>query len=123
MKLPASSGLLRRGAIRASLLFISHLQEGGIAIILFIAALPDIKAFRPNRAADPELHESSLQANQVGVQIKSIGMGYHPESKSGGMTLSVVSFGFAAHLLPPTGYTLTDLPITLWQTTVDFSCV
>ena len=71
--------MLRRGAIRASLLFISHLQEGGIAIILFIAALPDIKAFRPNRAADPELHESSLQANQVGVQVESIGMGYHPE--------------------------------------------
>jgi len=67
--------LLRRGAIRASLLFISHLQEGVIAIILFIAALPGIKAFRPNRAADPELHELLLQANQVGVQIKSIGMG------------------------------------------------
>ena len=63
----------------APLLFISHLQAGGIAIILFIAALPDIKAFRPNRAADPELHELSLQANHVEVQIKSIGMGYHPE--------------------------------------------
>jgi sugar fermentation stimulation protein A len=58
----------------------NHLTEGGEAIILFIAALPEVKAFKPNKLADPELYEKLVAAQQTGVKIKSIGMFYNPES-------------------------------------------
>lgn len=57
----------------------NHVRSGGKAIILFIAALPRIKAFKPNRPADPELYQLLIQAHQVGVKIESINMIYHPE--------------------------------------------
>lgn len=57
----------------------NHLREGGKAIILFIAALPKVTAFKPNRSADPELYELLLEAQKAGVEIKSIGMVYNPE--------------------------------------------
>jgi len=58
--------------------FANYLREGGEAIILFIAALPKVKAFKPNRSADPELYELLLEAHQARVKMKSIGMAYHP---------------------------------------------
>jgi len=57
----------------------SHVQEGGKAVILFIAALPEVRAFKPNKSADPELYQLLVAAHQAGVKIKSIGMTYHPE--------------------------------------------
>lgn len=57
----------------------NHLKEGGEAIILFIAALPQVEAFRPNKSVDPELYELLVEAHKAGVKIKSIGMFYNPE--------------------------------------------
>lgn len=58
---------------------INRVKEGGKAIILFIAALPEIEAFKPNKSADPELYELLVEAYKEGVKIKSIGMFYHPQ--------------------------------------------
>lgn len=58
---------------------INHLQKGGKGIILFVAALPEVKAFRPNSSADPELYKLLIEAYHTGVKIKSIGILYHPE--------------------------------------------
>lgn len=59
-----------------------HLKAGGEAIILFIAALPQVTAFKPNKAADPELYEALAEAQRTGVPIKSIAMFYKPEDAS-----------------------------------------
>ncbi|MBI4302749.1 MAG: DNA/RNA nuclease SfsA [Chloroflexi bacterium] len=57
-----------------------HVKEGGKAGIFFVAALPYIEAFKPNKAADPELYQLLVEASQAGVQIRSIGMAYQPEA-------------------------------------------
>lgn len=59
-----------------------HVRGGGKAIILFIAALPDMQAFRPNGPADPALYEALVAAHDAGVGIKAIGMFYRPEDRS-----------------------------------------
>jgi len=59
-----------------------HVRQGGRATILFIAALPNVEAFKPNRAADPGLYQSLVAAHDAGVRIKSIGMLYRPEDCS-----------------------------------------
>ena len=59
-----------------------HVRQGGKATILFIAALPNVKAFKPNRAADPGLYESLVAADDVGVRVKAICMFYHSEDCS-----------------------------------------
>jgi len=63
-----------------------HLREliqlgagGGRAAILFIAALPDIKAFKPNRAADPELADLLSAARKAGVWLRAIALVFQPE--------------------------------------------
>ena len=58
---------------------INHLNKGGKAIILFIAALPEVEAFKANESADPELCELLVAADRAGVRIKSIGMAYNSE--------------------------------------------
>jgi sugar fermentation stimulation protein A len=58
---------------------LNHVRGGGRAIVLFISALPEVGAFRPNKPADPELHELLVEAHQAGVEIRSVGMVYHPE--------------------------------------------
>lgn len=58
---------------------VNHVRGGGKAIILFIGALPGVRAFKPNKPADPELYELLMEAHQAGVRIRSIGMVYHPE--------------------------------------------
>ena len=45
--------------------------------MLFIAALPKVSAFKPNKPADPALYELLMEAHQVGVEIRSMGMAYH----------------------------------------------
>ena len=59
-----------------------HVKEGGLGTILFIAALPGVKAFRPNRSADPELHGLLKEAHSAGVNLKSIELYYSPEDSS-----------------------------------------
>ncbi|MDP3879458.1 MAG: DNA/RNA nuclease SfsA, partial [Dehalococcoidales bacterium] len=56
-----------------------HVSEGGRAIILFIAALPGVTAFKPNQSGDPELCDLLAEARKAGVELRSIGMYYHPE--------------------------------------------
>ena len=59
-----------------------HVRQGGRATLLFVAALPNVKAFKPNRAADPGLYQSLMAAHDAGVEIKAIGMFYRPEDCS-----------------------------------------
>ncbi len=53
-----------------------HARTGGNAIILFIAALPGVKAFKPYRAGDPELYELLLEAEELGVVVKALNIIY-----------------------------------------------
>jgi sugar fermentation stimulation protein A len=53
-------------------------KMGGWAILLFIAALPGIEAFKPNRAADPELGELLIKARKGGVDLKAMSIFYNP---------------------------------------------
>ena len=54
-------------------------ERGGIGIIVFVAALPDVAGFAPNWSADPELCQVLVEANRAGVQLRAIGMQYNPE--------------------------------------------
>ena len=56
-----------------------HVREGGRGIILLIAGLPEVRAFKPNKSADPEMHKLLEEAHKLGVDLKSIGMYYNPE--------------------------------------------
>jgi sugar fermentation stimulation protein A len=56
-----------------------HVKKGGRGVILFIAALPDVEAFRPNSSADPEISRLLLEAAEAGVDIRAIGLFYDPE--------------------------------------------
>jgi len=58
---------------------IDHVQRGGRGIILFIAALPQVESFRPNKSADPEMYELLRKAYKSEVDIKSINLYYNPE--------------------------------------------
>jgi len=55
-----------------------HVKEGGDAIVLFITALPDIKAFKPNRSADAKLYEELIHAYASGLELRAIGLYYNP---------------------------------------------
>mgnify|MGYP000002780627 CR=1 FL=1 len=56
-----------------------HVKNGGRGAILFIAALPDIKAFKPNNLADPEVSRLLTEAKEAGVGIRAFGLYYNPE--------------------------------------------
>ncbi len=56
----------------------SHRPQGAAAI-LFIAALPQVKAFKPNRSADPELADLLRVARDAGVELRAIGLAYRPQ--------------------------------------------
>jgi len=56
-----------------------HVKRGGRSIILFIAALPEVEAFRPNDYGDPDIPQLLREAYQTGVRVKSIGLYYSPE--------------------------------------------
>ncbi len=56
-----------------------HVRLGGEAFILFMAALPQAKAFKPHREADPLLSELLEEAVRVGVRVKAIGLYYDPK--------------------------------------------
>ena len=57
----------------------NHVKSGGRGIILFIAALPDVKAFKPNVSADPEISDLLLESEDAGVIIRAVEMYYNPE--------------------------------------------
>jgi sugar fermentation stimulation protein A len=56
-----------------------HVRRGGKGIVLFIAALPEIEAFKPNDYGDPEIRQLLQEAHQTDVKVKSIGLYYNPD--------------------------------------------
>jgi len=57
-----------------------HVKDGGRGMIIFIAAMPNIEAFKPNNSADPEMARLLKEAVLAGVNIRAIEMHYEPES-------------------------------------------
>lgn len=57
-------------------------KSGERAIMLFVAALPEVEAFRPYRKGDPQIAELLKQADRVGVEIRAIGAHYEPGRKA-----------------------------------------
>ena len=57
-----------------------HVRSGGRGIILFIAAMPNVEAFKPNISADPEMARLLKEAVLAGVTIRAIEMHYDPGS-------------------------------------------
>ena len=55
-----------------------HVQNGGEGILLFMAALPHVTAFKPNKAADAKLYAALKEAHAVGIAIRAIGLYYNP---------------------------------------------
>lgn len=58
---------------------IEHVEGGGRGLVLFIAALPEVRVFKPNRQADPEIHRLLLEAHRTGVEVRAIGLYYDPK--------------------------------------------
>jgi sugar fermentation stimulation protein A len=54
-------------------------EKGGASFILFMAALPEISAFTPNRSADPDLCDLAEQARVSGVGIKAMSLYFDPK--------------------------------------------
>jgi sugar fermentation stimulation protein A len=50
--------------------------------ILFIAAVPGVKAFKPNEEVDPEIAKLLCEADQRGVEIRSINLIFDPNAGS-----------------------------------------
>ena len=71
-----------------------YVRRGGRAFVIFIAALPRVSAFKPNRHADPELYGLLLDAWRAGVEVKALNIIYEPGDS-------------AVHLVNP------DLPVEL----------
>lgn len=61
---------------------IRYVEAGGVGIIVFIAALPYAKAFKPNPRGDAELTRLLLKAQEVGCILKSTSMYYDGSSSS-----------------------------------------
>ena len=59
---------------------LSNLSKGGFSILLFIAALPKVDAFRPNREGDPEISKLIKRGIKRGLIVKAISMCYDPRS-------------------------------------------
>jgi len=55
-----------------------QVEKGGHGTMLFIAALPGVKAFRPNKSADPEMCRLLTRASEAGVDVRALGMYYDP---------------------------------------------
>ena len=53
-------------------------RKRGTAFILFVAALPHVVGFKPCRSADPQLSDLLEKAVDLGVQVKAVGIYFHP---------------------------------------------
>lgn len=69
-------------AVRQVKGMLEHIERGGRAAILFIAALPRVRGFKLNREADPALCELVARAHEAGLEIKAIQMAFEPTSSS-----------------------------------------
>lgn len=61
---------------------IGYVEEGGKAIILFIAALPRVYGFKPNKEVDPTIYSLLREAFLKGVELKSISIYYDPKDNT-----------------------------------------
>jgi len=57
---------------------INHVKQGGRALIVFIAGLPGVEAFKPYSEGDPVVAELIREASLNGVVVKAIGLYYDP---------------------------------------------
>ncbi len=57
---------------------IEHVPRGGLGGVVFIAALPEVDAFKPYREGDPEIPVLLREALRVGVIVKAIAMHFEP---------------------------------------------
>ncbi|HUV03037.1 MAG TPA: DNA/RNA nuclease SfsA [Desulfobacteria bacterium] len=57
----------------------NYARAGGSGIVVFMAALPYVRAFTPNRAADPKLSDALVAAHTSGVDVRALGLYYNPE--------------------------------------------
>ncbi len=57
---------------------INHTRQGGLGLIVFIAALPYVKYFTPNKNADPVIAQLLKEAVEEGVMVKAINIVYSP---------------------------------------------
>jgi len=55
-----------------------YVQRGGKALVVFVAALPRVSAFKPDRQADPELYGLLVDASRAGVGVKALNIIYEP---------------------------------------------
>lgn len=56
-----------------------YAQGGGRALIVFMAALPQVAAFKPHIAGDPILSRLLQKAQSVGVKVRAVGLHYAPQ--------------------------------------------
>ncbi|MFN3622342.1 MAG: DNA/RNA nuclease SfsA [Nitrososphaerales archaeon] len=61
---------------------IEYVEKGGLGIIVFIAALPYVNAFKPNPVGDAEISKLLLKAYEAGCILKAISMHYDGYSSS-----------------------------------------
>jgi len=59
----------------------AHVDAGGNACIVFIAALPHVKRFRPNKEADPVIHSLLQEACSLGVDVRAVGLFFDPSDE------------------------------------------
>jgi sugar fermentation stimulation protein A len=57
----------------------TYARAGGKGIVVFVAALPYVRAFTPNRAADAKLYDALVVAHASGVDVRAIGLYYNPD--------------------------------------------
>ncbi len=57
----------------------AHVRAGGRGTLVFMAALPGVRAFKPNSAADQKLYELLREAYATDVEVRALGLYYHPE--------------------------------------------
>ncbi len=57
----------------------AYVRKGGESALLFIAALPEITAFKPNKEADRELFQLLTMAHKSGVMLKAINLVYRSQ--------------------------------------------
>ena len=61
---------------------IEYVKQGKKAAILFIASVPKVRAFKPNRQGDYVLSKLIRKAANAGVVVKAISMHYNPENST-----------------------------------------
>jgi sugar fermentation stimulation protein A len=77
-----------------------HEKGGGKSIILFVAALPGVRAFKPNKDADPVLCDLLIKALRAGVVVKALNIIYEPRESS----VCMVTSDLPVHILTELSY-------------------